>query len=112
VSGDVHTVDMGLPSTSSSLVRTVLVLAVSLAAAPETETRARQGRPQPTIPALNEDTFSVQLIDDRERLLSIDKATIKNMAVETKSTMPAYAGKLTSDEMSDLIAYLLTLKGM
>ena len=61
---------------------------------------------------LNEDTFSVQLIDDRERLLSIDKATIKNMAVETKSTMPAYAGKLTSDEMSDLIAYLLTLKGM
>ena len=61
---------------------------------------------------LNEDTFSVQLIDDRERLLSIDKATIKNMAVETKSTMPSYAGKLTSDEMSDLIAYLLTLKGM
>ena len=36
---------------------------------------------------LNEDTFSVQLIDDRERLLSIDKAAINNMAVETKSTM-------------------------
>jgi putative heme-binding domain-containing protein len=60
---------------------------------------------------LNEDTFSVQLIDEQERLLSIDKSSIRTMTVETKSTMPAYAGKLTADEMSDLIAYLLTLKG-
>jgi len=60
---------------------------------------------------LNEDTFTVQVIDERERLLSLDKSTIKAMTVETKSTMPAYAGKLTDDEISDLIAYLLTLKG-
>lgn len=61
---------------------------------------------------LNEDTFSVQLIDERERLMSIDKSTIRTMTVDTKSTMPAYGGKLTTEEMSDLIAYLLTLKGV
>jgi putative heme-binding domain-containing protein len=61
---------------------------------------------------LNEDTFAVQLIDERERLMSIDKSTIKTMTVETKSPMPSYEGKLTADEISDVIAYLLTLKGV
>jgi cytochrome c oxidase cbb3-type subunit III len=61
---------------------------------------------------MNEDTFSVQLIDERELLRSIDKSTIKTMTVETTSPMPAYEGKLTPEEMSDLIAYLLTLKGV
>jgi len=60
---------------------------------------------------LNEDTFTVQIIDDRERLLSIDKSAIKTMTVETKSPMPSYAGTLTPEEISDVIAYLLTLKG-
>jgi cytochrome c oxidase cbb3-type subunit III len=59
----------------------------------------------------NEDTFSVQLIDEQERLLSLDKSAIKSMTVETKSKMPAYAGTLTPDEISDVIAYLLSLKG-
>lgn len=61
---------------------------------------------------MNEDTFAVQVIDDKERLLSIDKNTIRTMTVETKSPMPAYADKLTPEEMSDVIAYLLTLKGV
>ena len=60
---------------------------------------------------LNEDTFTVQVIDEQERLVSVDKAGIKSMTVETKSTMPAYQGKLTADEISDVIAYLLTLRG-
>jgi putative heme-binding domain-containing protein len=61
---------------------------------------------------LNEDTWSVQLIDDHERLLSVDKATIQTMTLSTTSPMPAYADKLTPDEISDVIAYLLTLKGL
>jgi putative heme-binding domain-containing protein len=60
---------------------------------------------------LNEDTFTVQVIDEQERLVSVDKSAIKSMTVETKSTMPAYQGKLTADEISDVIAYLLTLRG-
>ena len=38
---------------------------------------------------LNEDTFTVQIIDDKERLLSIAKRDIEVLDVSTKSTMPA-----------------------
>ena len=61
---------------------------------------------------LNEDTLTVQLIDEHEKLMSIDKTAIKAMNVDTKSSMPSFAGKLTPDEISDVIAYLLTLKGI
>jgi putative heme-binding domain-containing protein len=60
---------------------------------------------------LNEDTFTVQIIDDKERLHSLDKAAMKAMTVETTSPMPSYATRLTGEELADVIAYLLTLKG-
>jgi putative heme-binding domain-containing protein len=60
---------------------------------------------------LNEDTFSVQVIDEQERLVSIDKADIKEYERAAASSMPSVAGKLSGDEIADLIAYLLSLKG-
>lgn len=60
---------------------------------------------------LNEDTYTVQVIDDKERLHSIAKSDMRNYVVETKSTMPSFAGTLTGDELADVIAYLLTLRG-
>ena len=60
---------------------------------------------------LNEDTYTVQLIDDKERLYSLTKSDMRNYVVETKSPMPVYAGKLTDAELADVIAYLLTLRG-
>jgi putative heme-binding domain-containing protein len=59
---------------------------------------------------LNEDTYTVQLIDDRERLLSLTKADLREFTVQTTSTMPAYK-ELTAGELADLIAYLLSLQG-
>jgi mono/diheme cytochrome c family protein len=53
----------------------------------------------------------VQIIDDKERLHSLAKADLRSYVVETKSTMPSYAGKLTDAEIADVIAYLLTLRG-
>jgi putative heme-binding domain-containing protein len=61
---------------------------------------------------LNEDTYSVQLIDDQEHLLSLDKANLREFTVLTTSTMPSYKDKMSDQEMADLIAYLLTLKGL
>jgi hypothetical protein len=60
---------------------------------------------------LNEDTFTVQLIDGQEKLRSVAKSDVRTYTVATKSSMPSYGSSLTADELSDVIAYLLTLKG-
>jgi cytochrome c oxidase cbb3-type subunit 3 len=61
---------------------------------------------------LNEDTYTVQLIDTQERLHSLVKADLKEFVVETVATMPSFQGRLTGDELADVIAYLTTLKGL
>jgi cytochrome c oxidase cbb3-type subunit III len=61
---------------------------------------------------LNEDTFTVQLIDDKERLRSLTKADLKQYTVETAAAMPSVQDKISADELADLIAYLTSLKGL
>jgi putative heme-binding domain-containing protein len=61
---------------------------------------------------LNEDTYSVQLIDEQERLVSLTKADLREYTVITKSSMPAYKGTLSTQDVTDVVAYLLTLKGL
>ena len=60
---------------------------------------------------LNEDTYSVQVIDDRERLHSLAKSELREFTISTTSPMPSYKGKLSDEEIADVLAYLLTLKG-
>src|SRR5262249_27256049 len=43
---------------------------------------------------LNEDTYTVQLIDDRERLVSLLKADLREYTILTTSPMPSYRGTL------------------
>jgi cytochrome c oxidase cbb3-type subunit III len=61
---------------------------------------------------LNEDTYSVQIIDEQENLRSLAKADLRELTVETQATMPSYAERLTADELADVIAYLVSLKGL
>jgi len=60
---------------------------------------------------LNEDTYSVQLIDSQERLVSIMKADAKEFTISRTSPMPSYKDKLAPQEMADLVSYLVSLKG-
>ena len=60
---------------------------------------------------LNEDTYTVQLIDEQERLRSFDKAELREYTVLTVSPMPAYADQLSAEELADVLAYLVSLKG-
>ena len=60
---------------------------------------------------LNEDTYTVQIIDEQERLISLDKSNIREFEVSKTSPMPSAATTLSSEELADLIAYLLSLKG-
>jgi putative heme-binding domain-containing protein len=60
---------------------------------------------------LNEDSFTVQLITDQGRLVSLVKSELKEWTVSTTSTMPSYKEALTPAELADLLAYLMSLKG-
>lgn len=61
---------------------------------------------------LNEDTYTVQLIDEQERLVSLVKADLREYELSTTSAMPSAASILTADELADVIAYLLSLRGL
>jgi hypothetical protein len=61
---------------------------------------------------LNEDTATVQLLDDRERLRSFAKTDLRQYTIETTATMPSYKDRLNADEIADLVAYLASLKGL
>jgi cytochrome c oxidase cbb3-type subunit III len=61
---------------------------------------------------LNYDSFSIQIIDSNERLVSVPKSTLRDYTFVKASKMPSYRDKLTADEMSDLVSYLVSLKGL
>jgi mono/diheme cytochrome c family protein len=61
---------------------------------------------------LNEDTYSVQLIDDQEHLLSLTKADLREYAIVTTSPMPSFKDTLSAGELADVVSYLLSLKGL
>lgn len=60
---------------------------------------------------LNEDTYSLQVIDEKERLHSILKVDLKEFTIAKTSPMPSYKETLNSAEIADLLGYLLSLKG-
>jgi putative heme-binding domain-containing protein len=61
---------------------------------------------------LNQDTFSVQLIDNKEKLVSLQKSDLREFQFLPASPMPSFRDKLTGEELSDLTSYLASLKGM
>jgi putative heme-binding domain-containing protein len=61
---------------------------------------------------LNEDTYSLQLIDSKEKLVSLQKADLRQFEFLKNSPMPSFRDKLSRDELSDLVGYLASLKGL
>ena len=60
---------------------------------------------------LNEDTYTVQIIDENERLRSLNKDELRELTILTESPMPSYAETLNDQERADVLAFLLTLRG-
>ncbi len=60
---------------------------------------------------LNEDTFTIQIIDEHENLISLEKADLRSYTILKDSPMPSLKGKF-SDSANHAIwsAYLVTLK--
>jgi cytochrome c oxidase cbb3-type subunit III len=60
---------------------------------------------------LNEDTYSLQILDSNERLIAIPKAQLKEYRLDNSSSMPSYKEVLSQGEVDDLVAYLYSLRG-
>jgi putative heme-binding domain-containing protein len=60
---------------------------------------------------MNQDTFTLQLIDAQDRLRSFPIADLRQHSVVTTSSMPSYKDRLSSQEQADVVAYLVSLKG-
>jgi putative heme-binding domain-containing protein len=60
---------------------------------------------------MNEDTFTVQIMDMSERVHSFEKKSLTSFRHEERSLMPSYdAARLTDADLNDLVAYLQSLR--
>jgi putative heme-binding domain-containing protein len=60
---------------------------------------------------LNQDTFTLQVIDPKEQLQLLEKSRLRDVAVLKVSPMPSYRDKLTAQELADVVSYLASLRG-
>jgi putative heme-binding domain-containing protein len=60
---------------------------------------------------LGHDTFTVRLLDTREQLRSFAKSEVREAGF-VASPMPSYRGKLSPQEIADMVSYLSSLRGL
>jgi putative heme-binding domain-containing protein len=61
---------------------------------------------------VNEDSFSIQLRDDRGRFHSLQKLELRELKKRFgESAMPSYGSELSGGELDDVVAYLASLRG-
>jgi cobalamin biosynthesis Co2+ chelatase CbiK len=60
---------------------------------------------------LNQDTFTVQLITPKEELKSYQRSELREATIQMKGLMPSYEGKLSTQQVNDIVNYLASLKG-
>jgi putative heme-binding domain-containing protein len=60
---------------------------------------------------LNQDTFTLQLLDSKEQLVTLPKSSLREYELLKNSPMPSYRDRLTPQELADLVSYLSSLKG-
>src|SRR6185369_6834132 len=58
---------------------------------------------------LSVDTFAYQIFDSNEKLANISKENVREMNMN--SPMPSYKDKLSTQELADVVSYLMSLKG-
>lgn len=71
----------------------------------------KDGSAMPPARLLNQDTYSLQIIDGNGRLVSVPKADLREFEIMKGSAMPSFKTKLSTQELADVVSYLVTLKG-
>jgi putative heme-binding domain-containing protein len=60
---------------------------------------------------LNQDAISVQLLNPKEELKTYLKSSLREYTILDKGLMPSVEGKLTDQQVADMVSYLGSLKG-
>lgn len=60
---------------------------------------------------LNQDAFSIQLMNADEQLKAYQKSTLREHTILNKGLMPSFEGKLAPQQIADIVSYLGSLKG-
>ena len=60
---------------------------------------------------LNQDAFSIQMMTTGEQLESYLKSNLREHTILEKGLMPSYEGKLTTQQVADIVSYLRSLTG-
>ena len=61
---------------------------------------------------LNHDTFTLLMLDSKEQLRSFLKSNLREITFVEASSMTSYRGRLSAQEMADVVRYLVSLKGV
>ena len=60
---------------------------------------------------LNQSTFSLQILDSSEQLRAFDRSSLREFAIVKTSPMPSARGTLDTQEVADIVTYLIGLRG-
>jgi putative heme-binding domain-containing protein len=60
---------------------------------------------------LHHDTFTLLLLDSHEQLRAFNKSDVRETTIIKSNPKTSYRGRLTGQELADLVGYLVTLKG-
>ena len=60
---------------------------------------------------LNQDAISVQLLTTKEELKTYLRSNLREYTILDKGLMPSSRGKLTDQQVADIVTYLSSLKG-
>lgn len=59
---------------------------------------------------LNQDTFTVQVLTEKEELKAYSRAALREYTILAKGLMPSYKDQLAPQQIADIVNYLATLR--
>ena len=103
---------VGLARSRAALVREIRTPSEWMAPVYETVTLVTKDGQRIRGARKNEDAFSIQIMDTRERIQGYLKQDLKEIIYEKESLMPAFGtGRLNDADLNDVVGYLSSLRG-
>jgi putative heme-binding domain-containing protein len=103
---------IGVARSRAALIREIRTPSEWMAPAYETVTLVTRDGQRIRGVKKNEDVFSIQIMDTRERIQGFAKDSLQDVVYEKDSLMPAFGpGRLNDSDLGDLVGYLSNLRG-